>query len=164
MAFTWERPRIPWVLICMMSLKITFLKWLPYFPGTNELSCCITWRIMLDICHVYLENEFVVNIAICMIHCHPVGEGWCLFLRWWPPSSMWVGHLIFLSTTTGNVWIIPSFRIWGYVLHVEHTSCVITNCDQHQWVIIFCTILISFPYFLLLRLLLQGVAQFQTRG
>ena len=37
--------------------------------------------------------------------------------------------------TTGDVWIIPSFRIWDYVLHVEHISCVITNCGQHQWVI-----------------------------
>ena len=34
--------------------------------------------------------------------------------------------------TTGDVWIIPSFRIWDYVLHVEHVSCVITNCGQHQ--------------------------------
>ena len=32
-------------------------------------------------------------------------------------------------------WIIPSFRILDYVLHVEHVSCVITNCGQHQWVI-----------------------------
>ena len=39
------------------------------------------------------------------------------------------------STTTRDVWIIPSFQIWGYVLHVEHISCVITNCGQHQWVI-----------------------------
>ena len=36
-----------------------------------------------------------------------------------------------LMATTGCVWIIPSFRISGYVLYVEHSSCVITNCDQH---------------------------------
>ena len=36
---------------------------------------------------------------------------------------------------TRDVWIISSFRIWGYVLHVEHISCVITNCGQHEWVI-----------------------------
>ena len=24
---------------------------------------------------------------------------------------------------------------WGYLLHVEHMSCVITNCVRHQWVI-----------------------------
>ena len=42
---------------------------------------------------------------------------------------------IFSSTNTGDVWIIPSFQIWGYVLHVEYVSCVITNCGQHHWVI-----------------------------
>ena len=26
--------------------------------------------------------------------------------------------------TTGDVWIIPFFPIWGYVLHFEHVSCV----------------------------------------
>ena len=24
---------------------------------------------------------------------------------------------------------------WGYLLHVEHMSCVITNCVRHQWII-----------------------------
>ena len=32
---------------------------------------------------------------------------------------------------TGGVWIIPSFRIWDYVLYVDHISYVITNCGQH---------------------------------
>ena len=64
------------------------------------------------------------------------GLGLGAFLRWWPPSAMWAGHLINLfMATTGYVWIIPSFWIWNYVLHVEHVSCVITNCGQHQWVI-----------------------------
>ena len=40
---------------------------------------------------------------------------------------------IFMATT-GDFWIIPSFQIWGYLLHVAHISCVITNCGQHQWV------------------------------
>ena len=39
---------------------------------------------------------------------------------------------IFMATTE-DVWIIPSFRIWDYVLYVGHLSCVITNCGQHQW-------------------------------
>ena len=34
--------------------------------------------------------------------------------------------------TTGDVWKSPSFRIWCYVLPVEHVSCVITNWGQHQ--------------------------------
>ena len=29
----------------------------------------------------------------------------------------------------------PPFRIWGYILYVEHISCVITNCGQNQWAI-----------------------------
>ena len=64
------------------------------------------------------------------------GWGWGL-LRRWSASTMWAGPLIFSSTTTRDVWIIPSFRIWDYVLHVEHVSCVVTNCGQHQWVIPF---------------------------
>ena len=31
----------------------------------------------------------------------------------------------------------PIFRIWGYVLHIKHVSCTITNYGQHQWVIPF---------------------------
>ena len=46
-----------------------------------------------------------------------------------------VGKSYLFMATTGDVWIIPSFWIWDYVLHVEHFSCVITNCGQHQWVI-----------------------------
>ena len=63
--------------------------------------------------------------------------GWELeaFLRWWPPSTVWAGPLVFLWPPPGGVWIIPSFRIWGYVLYVEHILCVITNCGQHQWAI-----------------------------
>ena len=38
-------------------------------------------------------------------------------------------------TTTGDVWIIPYLLIWGYVQHVDHVGCVITNCGQHKWVI-----------------------------
>ena len=45
------------------------------------------------------------------------------------------GSFNLFMVTTGDVWIIPSFRIWDYVLHVEHISFVITNCGQHQWVI-----------------------------
>ena len=68
----------------------------------------------------------------------PSAGGWELqaFLRWWPPSAMWVGgSLNLFMATTGGVWMISSFQIWDYVLHVEHFSCVITDCGQHQWVI-----------------------------
>ena len=45
------------------------------------------------------------------------------------------GFFNLVMATTAGVSIIPSFRIWGYVLYVEHISCVITNCGQHQWAI-----------------------------
>ena len=45
------------------------------------------------------------------------------------------GSFNLFMAATGNVWIIPSLRIWDYVLHVEHFSCVIKNCGQHQGVI-----------------------------
>ena len=45
------------------------------------------------------------------------------------------GSFNLFMATTGDVCIIPSFRIRGYVLYVEHSSCVITNCGQHQWAI-----------------------------
>ena len=36
------------------------------------------------------------------------------FLRWWPPSTMWVGPLINLMATTWDVWIITSFLNLGF--------------------------------------------------
>ena len=85
---------------------------------------------------------------------HPItlhfDRGWGLgaFLRWWPPSIMQAGPFNLFMATTRDVWIIPSFRIWDYVLHVEHISCVITNCGQHQWVI-------PFPLSIALQALLE---------
>ena len=111
------------------------------------------------------------------------------------------GSFNLFMATTGDVWIIPSFRTWDNVPHVEHVSCVITNWCPHQWVIpsplsialyalleentarkllslsidLFLKILlflvaflifsvtIFFPYFLLVGLLLQYVALFQSR-
>ena len=48
-----------------------------------------------------------------------VGVG-VLFLRRCPPSTLWMDPLNFVSASTRDVWIIPSFRIWINVLHVEH--------------------------------------------
>ena len=55
------------------------------------------------------------------------------FLGWWSPSTMWACPLCFLVPPPGMK--IPSFQTGGHVLHVEHISCVITNCGQHQWTI-----------------------------
>ena len=76
-------------------------------------------------------------------HHHPVvvevhwrgAQGWRP-ISWVVATFNHVGGSFNLSmAATGDVWIIPSFRIWGYVLHVEHISCVITNCGQLQWAI-----------------------------
>ena len=70
-------------------------------------------------------------VIICSDNCLlPVRHGWGLwsFLMWWSPSTKW-------ADTTGSVYIIPSFGIGDYMLHVEHISCIITNCGQHQWFI-----------------------------
>ena len=87
------------------------------------------------------------RILQVLIHC-----GLVMHYGVWDPSQHWwfgVGgfskvvatfnHVggsfyLFMATTEG-VWIIPSFRIWDYVLYVEHISCVITNCRQYQWTI-----------------------------
>ena len=45
------------------------------------------------------------------------------------------GFFNLFMATTGGVLMIPSFRIWSYLLHVEHISCVIMNCGQHHWAI-----------------------------
>ena len=45
------------------------------------------------------------------------------------------GSINLFMATIWDVWIIPSFQIWDYVLHVEYVSCVVMNCGQHQWVI-----------------------------
>ena len=45
------------------------------------------------------------------------------------------GSFNLFMATSGVVWIIPSFRIWDYMLRVGHISCVITNWGQHQGVI-----------------------------
>ena len=55
-------------------------------------------------------------------------------IRWWPPSTMWAGPLIFLWPSLRCL-NDPIFRIWGYVLHVEHISCVITKYGQQERVI-----------------------------
>ena len=85
------------------------------------------WKWNLAALSHYLDQWSFINLWVG-------GRG--LFLRWWPPSTMWVGPLIFSNATTRDVWIVRScLRICGYVLHVKHISCDITNCGQHQWII-----------------------------
>ena len=152
-------------------------------------------------------------MACCLMESgHYLKQCWLVMSEWvgvggFSKVVATFGHVgvsfdLFMATT-GDVWIIPSFRIWDYVLHVEHVSCVMTNCGQHQWVIpsplsiahyytlleentsrkllslsldllfkillfqvaflIFFSIVVFSPYFLLIGLLLQYVVLFQSR-
>ena len=47
-----------------------------------------------------------------------MGSGWVLGLF---SKLVQAGSLTFLNATN-----------WGYLLHVEHMSCVLTNCGRHQ--------------------------------
>ena len=151
-----------WLLCCwclkgiIISFALNIYAYLSVCGLITELS--ILFDPMLIYCQIALKNKFQWNFnkniniffeciskywPLCLcFNMKPmlllVTGGWGLgaFLRWWPPSVLWAGPLndLFMATT-GDVWIIPSFSIWDYVPHVEHVSCVITNCGQHQYVI-----------------------------
>ena len=141
---------------------------------------------------------YLLQRLLRKILCYNCGWG-CRFLRWWSPSTMSTDPLFFLSTTTGNVRIIPYFQIWGYVLHVQHASSqIVANTDEsslflsqqfvclaggkhHQKIaipifrlvlqnfvpgcfLVFFSIVICSPYFLLVGLSLQSAALFQSRN
>ena len=58
------------------------------------------------------------NVHMCAHFCNKMWEGVGVFLRWWSPSTMWAGPLIFSSNTTAvhrEFWIIPSF----YIPHIR---------------------------------------------
>ena len=66
-----------------------------------------------------------------------VGPGWLfLVVTFLVATFNLVGKSLNLFVaTTGDVWIILFFSICGYVLHVEHIPCVITNFNQQERVI-----------------------------
>ena len=139
-----------------MHLKTSSVKWRPFCLGLNVLThwplgnfneilytifkpilVIDRWGISFEIAIIWLSLDFINDPSILV-----QVMAWC---------SQWVGvggfskvvatfnHVggsfnLFMATTR-DVWIIPSFRIWDYVLHVVHISCVITNSGQHQWVI-----------------------------
>ena len=109
------------------------------------------WWTLGHIKGTFMSNELLISITIikCAICRHisiqdiehnvctvvtDVGGGWGLSKVVATCSHVGGSFNLFMATT-GDDWIIPSFQIWNYVLHVEHISCVITTCGQHQWVI-----------------------------
>ena len=82
-----------------------------------------------------LWNSPLYAILSCNILCYIEWVGVGGFSKVAATFNHVGGSLNLYKATTGDVWVIPSFRIWAYVLHVEHISYVITNCGQHQRVI-----------------------------
>ena len=93
-------------------------------PGTGEFpaqmaikaeNISIWWRH-----HGYTDKHTHTQICI-----------WGLqsFLRWWLPSTLWAGPLFFSSTTTRDVWIIPSYQILGCV------SCMVSTFNVSSWIV-----------------------------
>ena len=50
------------------------------------------------------------------------------------------GSFNLFMATTGDVWVIPSFRMWDYVLHVVHISRVFMNCSQSSCWPVYCVL------------------------
>ena len=93
----------------LTSLNITFSCWIHNKKHQNIFAFSIIFQYWDD---VGSWNPSLWGTSVW------VGG---LILKWWSPS--WLD-----PTTTRDVWIITSFQIGGYVLHVEHISCVIMNC------------------------------------
>ena len=89
------------------------------FSTINVKRVCITPT-------TFMMTSWHGSISALLALCEWVGLG--DFLRWWPLNHLGGSfRLSLFIATTRNAWIIPSFRIWGYVLHVEHVSCIIIN-------------------------------------
>ena len=117
------------------SRQIFFTK--PYVRGVGE-PLDLSWKgcqLIYDFGrHLILDLELGFPRSNLKISVSEKWDGVLLaFLRWMPPSTMWAGSLIFC----GHHWEClnnPTYSNLGYMLHVEHISCVITNCGQQQWV------------------------------
>ena len=80
--------------------------------------------------------NFIPSLLFCAVSWPRMAVGLLLTFTLKHTNFQSYSPLIFLSATTWDVWIIPSCRIWDYVLHVEHIqACVITNYGQFQSVI-----------------------------
>ena len=83
-------------------------------------------------------TQCVLRLVCCVRVCVCVSGGGCV--GGCGVSKTVHGHLgsfnLFKCHHRGDVWIIPYLIRWN-MLHVEHISCVSTDCDQQQWVIHF---------------------------
>ena len=83
---------------------------------------------------VYIPGIQNVHAGTLTCVCQTLLTEWSINRHLLLPVFSWWGTLwIDLCATYDNkkcmnVWIIPSFRIWYYVLHDEHVPSVITDC------------------------------------
>ena len=78
--------------------------------------CAYMWPAGIEHCiHNFIYRCFF--LLFCVV------GGWGLLTKVVATFNHVGGSLNIFMATTGGVWMIPSFRIWGYVLHVEHFMC-----------------------------------------
>ena len=126
-------------------LILNSLKLVPEGPVGNKSALApkrcqaITWTSDYHISWPYMNsivvNDFCSVFQICDIFFILMWVGVGDFSKVVTTFNHVGGSLNRFSATTKDVWIIPCFWIWGYVLHVEHDSGVIMNCGQHEWII-----------------------------
>ena len=120
------------MMICLATLMVSRVG-RPYVSVSKCYSCYRRLFGLIVTCklgNIYFELICVHQNLVCELW---VGVGG--FSKVVATFNHVGGSFNPFMVTTGDVWIIPSFRIWGYMLHVERVSCVIRNCGQHQWAI-----------------------------
>ena len=111
---------------------------------------CISWKKKSTFLHADVFRWLTPSLLVC-VRLFTTFLGFFAFADKFLGRNGWVGvggfskvvatfnhaggSFNLFMATSGVVWIIPSFRIWDYMLRVGHISCVITNCGQHQGVI-----------------------------
>ena len=109
-----------------------------YQEHLTNFEACMTGNMIVPILAAGMAHSVLHHFIPCLlIPLLPSWVGVGCFSKVVATFNHVGGSFNLFMATTGHVWIIPSFWIWGYVLHVEHISCVIINSDQHQWVIPF---------------------------
>ena len=101
---------------------------------TSLTQLLALFLLMIMILMIIIIMNMVMVIIIIVIVINPILDNWVGvggFSKVVATLNHVGGSCNLFMATAGVVWIIPSFRIWDYVLYVEHISRVITNCGQH---------------------------------
>ena len=119
-----------WVIIKLDILVIMCKYWMEYTVLHSQ-----KWAGHRLFSKALIIHKFDIKISIIL--CSPLQvRGWVVgdFFMVVDTFNHVGGSFSLFMATTRDFWIIPSFQIWGYVLHVELISCI-TNSGQHHWAI-----------------------------